>query len=347
MGDILVVTVTPDKHVNKGPGRPVFHEDLRAEAIAALDCVDHVSINTEALAVEPIELLQPDFYVKGADYQDPTLDRTGGIVLEEAAVKAGGGKIAFTDDITFSSSNLINSSLTSLPPETSEYLAKITTRHSSDEILGYLDYSTSLKVLLVGEAIIDEYVYCETMVKTGKEPVLAARQIEREQFPGGVIAVANHVSAFSDHVKIVTFLGQNHSHEGFIREKLDTKTEIIFLPMEGDSPTIVKRRFVETYPFQKLFEIYEMGDAEPKPVETKVLLDTLDQILPEFDVVIVTDYGHGMVGPEVVELLCRKAPFLCVNTQVNAGNRGFNTISKYHRSDFICVSETELRMDFF
>jgi bifunctional ADP-heptose synthase (sugar kinase/adenylyltransferase) len=117
------------------------------------------------------------------------------------------------------------------------------------------------------------------------------------------------------------------------------------LSLEGDSPTIVKRRFVETYPFQKLFEIYEMGDAESRPTETQALLDTLDRFLSDFDVVIVTDYGHGMVGPEVVELLCEKARFLAVNTQVNAGNRGFNTISKYPRSDFICVSETELRME--
>jgi rfaE bifunctional protein kinase chain/domain/rfaE bifunctional protein nucleotidyltransferase chain/domain len=345
MGDILVVTVTADEHVNKGPGRPAFHEDLRVEAIAALDCVDHVAINRQALAVEPIKLLKPDFYVKGTDYQDPDLDRTGGIALEEAAVKSVGGQVAFTDDITFSSSNLINRNLELLPREVSEYLTGLSNRHSSSDILHYLDDSRSLKVLLVGETIIDEYVYCETMGKSGKEPVLAARQIESERFAGGVIAVANHVSALSDNVKIVTFLGQQDSQEDFVRAKLDPKVKTVFLPMEGDSPTIVKRRFVEIYPFQKLFEIYEMGDAESKPTENQALLETLDRILPDFDVVIVTDYGHGMVGPEVVELLCEKAPFLSVNTQVNAGNRGFNTISKYSRSDFICVSETELRME--
>src|SRR5688572_9861857 len=39
-GDVLVVTLTPDQYVNKGPGRPVYNNQLRAESIAALQCVD-------------------------------------------------------------------------------------------------------------------------------------------------------------------------------------------------------------------------------------------------------------------------------------------------------------------
>ena len=83
-GDILAVTTTPDHFVNKGPGRPVFNEGLRAEAIASLDCVDYVAINQWPTAVETIHLLSPDYYVKGSDYSNPAEDRTGGIALEEA-----------------------------------------------------------------------------------------------------------------------------------------------------------------------------------------------------------------------------------------------------------------------
>ena len=61
--------------------------------------------------------------------------------------------------------------------------------------------------------------------------------------------------------------------------------------------------------------------------------------------VIVTDYGHGMFGPEAVKILCEKAKFLAINTQLNAGNRGFNTVSKYPRADLICVSENEIRLE--
>ena len=110
LGDVLVVTVTPDQFVNKGPHRPVFNEDLRAEAIAALGCVDYVSITQWQTVVETIQLLRPDFYVKGSD-EGEDKHPTSSIALEEEAVRSVGGQLALTKDITFSSSNLINQRL--------------------------------------------------------------------------------------------------------------------------------------------------------------------------------------------------------------------------------------------
>src|SRR5947208_4306770 len=65
-GDLLVVTLTPDRYVNKGPHRPAFPEQLRAEALASLACVDYVAINQWPTAVETIELLKPSLFVKGS-----------------------------------------------------------------------------------------------------------------------------------------------------------------------------------------------------------------------------------------------------------------------------------------
>ena len=90
MGDILIVTITPDCFVNKGPGRPVFNESLRAEMLAAIDCVDYVAINDAPDAVETIRRLKPDIYVKGQDYQNPEGDITGKIAREREAVEARG-----------------------------------------------------------------------------------------------------------------------------------------------------------------------------------------------------------------------------------------------------------------
>ena len=344
LGDVLVVTVTPDIHVNKGPGRPAFNQDLRAEAIAALDCVDYVAINRWPMAVETIRLVRPDVYAKGSDYEIAGDDRSGGISLEQAAVEAVGGRLAFTNDITFSSSNLINRHLPVFEKEVSEYLAGFAARQHSGDVLRYLDGARSLKVLVIGETIIDDYLYCETLGKSGKEPVLAARHVNSEKFAGGIVAVANHVSAFTDNVSMLTVLGSVDSQEEFVRQQTNPNIDGIFLHMGDGAPTIVKRRFVEIHPLQKLFELYVMDDREDKAVQKRELLDKLEELLPRYDVVVVADYGHGMLGPEAVELLCSRAPFLAINTQVNAGNRSFNTVSKYRRADYICISENEIRL---
>jgi rfaE bifunctional protein kinase chain/domain/rfaE bifunctional protein nucleotidyltransferase chain/domain len=343
-GDLLVVTVTPDRFVNKGPGRPAFPEALRAEALAMLDCVDLVAINRWPSAVETIKLLKPDFYVKGSEYRETAKDVSGLIVPEREAVESAGGRLVFTDDITFSSSTLINRHFPTHPKEISEYLAAFATRHPAREVIGYLNAAKGLKVLLVGEAIIDEYVYCETMGKSGKEPILAARHLRTERFAGGTLAAANHLASFCDHVHLLTFLGTVNSHEEFIRSSLNPNILTTFLFLR-DEPTIVKRRFVENYPFQKMFEVYEITDKESHETVSRRLASTLEELLPRYDVVLALDYGHGMLDSRAIKVLTERARFLAVNTQVNAHNRGFNTISKYPRADYICISEDEIRHD--
>ena len=110
LGDILVVTITSDKFVNKGPGRPVFNQYLRVEAIAALDAVDYVAINDSQTAIKPIRLLKPNIYCKGNDYKNSKDDVSGEITNELNELEKAKGKFFFTDELTFSSSKLINKS---------------------------------------------------------------------------------------------------------------------------------------------------------------------------------------------------------------------------------------------
>ena len=104
LGDKLVVTLTPDQYVNKGPGRPVFDQYLRSEAIAAIDAVDYVAINDTATAVNPIRIIKPSIYCKGKDYKDFKKDITGEIKNELKELKKNKGKLVITEELTFSSS---------------------------------------------------------------------------------------------------------------------------------------------------------------------------------------------------------------------------------------------------
>lgn len=107
MGDVLMVTVTADAYVDKGPGRPVFNQQLRAESIAALECVDYVAINNWPTAQELLELLRPDIYVKGQEFENLD-DKTGKIQKEYELAKKLGIKLCFTHEIVFSSTKLLN-----------------------------------------------------------------------------------------------------------------------------------------------------------------------------------------------------------------------------------------------
>ena len=344
MGDVLVVTLTPDAYVNKGPHRPAFGEGLRAEVIAALGVVDYVAVNTWPTAVETIRLLRPHVYVKGPDYVDAAKDVTGGIALEEEAVRSVGGELRFTEGVTFSSSTLVNQHIPLFAPDVSAWLERFRSRHTADEVKRHLDGLRSLKVLVVGEAILDEYVYCDALGKSAKEPILALRYLTSEAHAGGSFAIANHLAEFCESVDLVTYLGTVNPRDEFLRDGLKPNVRP-FVVRKSGSPTIVKRRFVEKYTVSKLLEIYEMNDEPLSPAEEDELCRALETRVAECDVAIVADFGHGLLTSRARELLSNKARYLAVNTQINAANLGFHTISKYRRADYVCVHEGEIRLD--
>lgn len=344
MGDLLIVTVTPDEYVDKGPHRPAFNQNLRAEAIASLSVVDYVAINRWPTAEETLRLLRPDVYVKGSEFKDTSSDMTGKIAREEKVVREIGARLAFTEDIVFSSSHLINTHLSLFPVEVKEYLNLFKSRYTTDQVLQTLDETSRLRVLVIGETIIDRYVYCEAIGKSSKDPVLALRYLSADLFAGGVLAVANHVARFASEVELFSVLGTENSHRDFIAASLASNINPHFFVHPG-VPTIVKERFLEGYSLTKMLEIYHMGQTAIPEETVSDLLAALRERIRQVDLVLVADYGHGLMAEPIRQFLCENAPFLAVNTQANAGNRGFNTITRYKKIDFGCLAEHEIRLE--
>lgn len=344
-GDVLVVTLTKDQFVNKGPGRPVFNQRLRAESIASLGCVDYVAINEWPIAVETIKKLKPHVYAKGSDYENPAQDLTGKITDEEAAVHSVGGRIHFTHEISFSSTELLNRHYMVYPDQAQQFLENFRKKHTVSEVIDVLKGLQDLKVLVIGDTIIDEYHYCQPMGKSPKESIVASRYLREEAFTGGILACANHVAGFCNNVQLLSVLGTNDGkkQENFILEHLKPHVKPTFFHRE-DAPTVIKRRYVWDPFLVKMFEVVFLDD-HPLPEKTeKQVLNHLNKIIGGYDLVLVADYGHGFMTPAIVDLLCRKSKMLAVNVQTNSANTGYNTINKYPRADFICIDEPEMRL---
>jgi rfaE bifunctional protein nucleotidyltransferase chain/domain len=343
-GDKLVVTLTPDRFVDKGPDRPAFSEKLRAEAIASLHIVDYVAINKWPTAVDTIRALKPDIYAKGSEFKSEGSDYTGKIDMEIEALKETGGQIMFTEDIVFSSSNLINRFLSNKSEEVDEYLRLFRNRYHTETIHDLLNNMESLRVLVLGDIILDDYHYCNTIGKSNKDPVLAVHYQSSDLFAGGVLAVANQIADFAGDVRLLTILGERDSHEDFIKENLNPRVKLNFVTNIG-APTIVKRRFLDGNTFVKLLEVYIMGETTLHEEIDRQLCERLEKEMKDVDLVVAADFGHGAITPRMIRLAAEKAPFLAVNTQANAGNRGFHVISRYPRADFVCLAEHEIRLE--
>ena len=99
-GDVLVVAINSDESVrrNKGEGRPLVTQDERAEVLAALRCVDFVTVFGEATADDLIRALRPDVHAKGTEWRADN-------VPELATVKAVGARVAICGDVKSHSSS--------------------------------------------------------------------------------------------------------------------------------------------------------------------------------------------------------------------------------------------------
>jgi rfaE bifunctional protein nucleotidyltransferase chain/domain len=343
LGDVLVVSVTSDRHVNKGPWRPAFAERLRAQTLASIDVVDYVIINDTATAVDLLSSLQPDIYVKGSDYEDDSQDLTGKINVERETVEKFGGRIEFTHEDSHSSSNLLNSYFSTYPEETQKYLEQVRAKYSAEEVIERLKAFRKVSPLVIGEVIIDEYAYVEPLAKAPRESVMASRYVETEAFAGGAAATANHIAGYCDEVTFIGMVGPDPAEQELIRERLAPNIRFVPIVTE-DRQTVTKRRFVDRAHLGKLFEVQflKMGDINQQT--ERAFQAVLETEIPAHDMVMVNDFGHGFLTESLRLKIMDEAPFLALNTQTNSANLGFNMITKYPKADYCCIDLAEARM---
>ncbi|MFO1157395.1 MAG: PfkB family carbohydrate kinase [Reyranellaceae bacterium] len=342
-GDILIVTLTTDRFVNKGPDRPVFGEKLRAEMVAAMESVDFVGISPNPGAEHVIEIIKPRFYLKGSEYSDDANDVTGRITSERSMVEKFGGEVLFTEDITFSSSNLSNRVMQLYPEEAAAFLQELRSKITADDLRREIEAVRNKRCLLIGDTILDEYIYVEPLGKPAKENIIATKYKDREIFCGGVVATANLVAQLCESVDVVTLLGHPDSREEFIRSNLHPNVNLIPFYRKGGQTT-VKSRLVDPAYVKKLIEVAYLSDEALPDEEQSNLNRWVADHIADYDAVIVNDFGHGMIDEGLIDIVCRQARFLAVNAQTNSANRGFNLITKYPRADFICIDEPEARL---
>ncbi len=341
-GDILIISVTPDKFVQKGFGRPYFNSEQRMESLASLEIVDFVVLNNSTNAVDIIKKIKPNYYVKGPDYKNFKEDITGQIKNEKFAIKKNGGKIVFTEDPIYSSSSILNQSGIVLNLSQKNFVDKIKSEINLNSFNQEIEKLQDLKVLVIGEAIIDKYVFCEALGKSGKEPHLVLRDLKEEVYLGGVIAIARNISDFCNKVGILTMLGHDKKYEQYIRKNLAKNIQAQYL-YKSKSPTIIKKRYIEHISNNKILGIYTLNDELLNKKDEFIFEKMILKEIKKYDLVIVSDYGHGLITKKLAKLLCKKSKFLALNAQANASNVGYHTIQKYKNVECVVMNETELR----
>lgn len=342
--DLLVVSITADQFVNKGPGRPAFNQDLRAESLANITSVDFVVVCPYPTAVETINAIKPDFYFKGNDYLNEKNDSTGNILLERRAVESHGGCVIYTDEIVFSSSELINKFLPIQSADVNNWINDLKSKFSIDEILDWLDKISKLKILVIGESIIDIYTECDALGKSSKDPILCFNRGQSKSFAGGVLAIGAHCQGLGLDTTIITGINKRDKNLFEIQNLMSKGVKIKMLDI-APYPTVRKERFIDSKTSTRVLELYEMDDSPlPNNLEND-FIELITNNLKHVDLVIIADYGHGLISDKTTNFISNSNKFIALNVQTNAGNRGFNSLDRYSNIDFITLNGGEAQLE--
>ena len=195
---------------------------------------------------------------------------------------------------------------------------------------------------MIGETIIDQYNFCEAVGKSGKEPMLVLKEIRKDQYLGGVLSIARNLSEFSNKITVLSMIGEKKDYLKDINKNLPKNIKTKFVYKEN-SPTIVKKRYVDSISKSKVIGIYNINDEILNKKDEIIFNKLLKKEINKHDLIIVSDYGHGLISKKSANLICKKAKFLALNAQVNAFNIGFHTIRNYKNFNTLIINEKEIR----
>jgi rfaE bifunctional protein nucleotidyltransferase chain/domain len=340
LGDLLLVSITGDSGINKGTGRPLIPEELRAESLAALDCVDYVYIDPSPTALSLLEQSQPDVYLKGKEYEDNGDPR---FRAEREAVERAGGRVVFSSgDVVFSSTALI-AALEHTADPYHQRLSQLGTRPELEggSLFSLISSFRNKRVVVVGESIIDTYILCAPPRVASESPVMTLRPVEARHYDGGAAIVARHCAALGARPVLVTPTPDADGPETrALRDRLAAEgVELKALPT--GTPLPEKQRFLVGS--QKMLKLDLVRPLVLDASQQESLVGLAKEAAGDgCDAAIVTDFGLGLFTPRSLATLCRVLRPLA--RTLSGDVSGVNSNLRSMRDvDLLCPSEQELR----
>jgi rfaE bifunctional protein nucleotidyltransferase chain/domain len=342
--DYLFVSITSDQYINKGPGRPIHSNSERFFFLKSLEFIDHVFIAEGDSGVNSINLIKPDFYFKGFDYKDNLSDKTKKIFLEVNAVKKNKGKVIYTDEKQMSSSKIINQLGLNLNEVQIKFLNQVKKKDNFNSIVKALDKLKEDKVLVIGDLIIDCYIYGDVLGKSGKEPHMVFCQSKKELYLGGSAIIANHLSDFIKNITLISDLGKETKIKKILNHKLKKNIKHMpVLPYE-EYQTCIKTRFIDKISNYKLFGSYVISSLDILEFYKKLNLK-LSKVINASDTVIIADYSNNFFNKNLINKIRKSKNFISAMVQKNSNNPSFFSLNHVRNFDLLCINEGELRSE--
>lgn len=292
LGDRLVVGVLADRLAGDVV---TVGEGSRLEAIQSLRMVDDTFLIEDSVT-DTIRRLRPDVVVKGREHVTQENE-------ELAVLSTYGGRLMFSSgDSFFSSTDLIRSELESPPRLPIDLPVEFMSHHGItrdrlSEVLGSLSH---VRVLVVGDSIVDEYVNCHPLGMSREDPTIVVTPIETRRFIGGAAIVAAHASRLGKVATLHSVAGADEQRK-FLADELVKIGVAHQLHVDASRPTTTKQRFRSGG--KTLLRVSHLRqDSISEALQSEVFSAVAGQIGAN-DLIIFSDFNYGVLPQPLVNRL--------------------------------------------
>ena len=334
--DIMIVSCTGDKFIDKGIYRPHIPQKMRALNLAAFEMVDYVLIDENKKPLNLLKKLKPDYFAKGFEYTSKGLPAA--TQEEKKELDKFGGKLIFTPgDIVYSSTKFINSSPPNLDLDKLDLTMK-TNRVTFEDLIKTIKKIKNTSVHIVGDTIVDTYTKTNFIGGQTKTPTFSVLYDKEESFVGGAAIVALHMKAAGAKVKFTTIIS-NDKKGKFVKKELNrNKIKCNFFE-EKNRPTTDKNTFMSTT--YRLLKVDTLSNA---PINEETLSNIINQIKNDkSDITVFSDFRHGIFNPSSIQKLLKAIPKNSFKTGDSQVASRWGNITEFKNFDLITPNEREAR----
>ena len=334
--DILIASVTSDRHVVKTKDGPYVPEQLRAMNLAALEMVDYVVIDYNYKPISLISKLKPDYFVKGFEYSKNNIHPK---TREEIKVlNKYGGEILFSPgDVVYSSTAIKK---ISKPKIQFEKLYSLMNSESVTfkDIENSINKFNRVKVHIVGDTIVDKYNFCSVLGQTTKTPTFSVKKNSEEQYLGGAAIVAKHLKKLGSNVSFTTIVG-NDKLGKFVKKDLKKNkipTECI---VDNSRSTTLKERFWADK--HKLIQV----DVVDNHVISEKIEDKIKKRIKKIksNGIIFSDFRHGIFNNKSAKDFSKNIQKNTIKVADSQVSNRWGNILDFKNFDLILPNEKEAR----
>lgn len=333
-GDFLVVGVLSDSISSNAQ----LSENTRLEGVAAISWVNHAFILRDSPELL-IEELRPAVVVKGKEHENRNNP-------ELAAVQSYAGRLLFgSGDTTFSSLELLRNETELINHSSIIRPRQFIERHgfTMSALGSALEQMRSLKVCVIGDTIVDEYIQCDPLGMSQEDPTIVVTPILTERFIGGAAIVAAHARSLgAQSVDFISVSGDDDMAQ-YVVGMLDSDRVGTSLIRDHDRPTTLKQRYRAGN--KTLLRVSHLRQHKISRALQQQALDRVRESLNRADLVIFSDFNYGVLPQELVDEIteeCRQRDIMIFADSQSSSQIG--DVSRFKNAALLTPTEREARI---